>query len=250
MTEQMVQMPRTVEAALSVEIATTEEDILAAQRLRYKVFHDEMGARLCSGESGFDQDMFDPYCEHLIVRDQRTAEVVGTYRILSAEQAQKVGGFYSETEFDLTRLASLMPSMAEVGRSCVHPQYRNGATIFLLWSGLTKYLLERGCECVIGCASVETRDGGHKAASIYARLKDRFLGPESERVTPFYPLPLRSLRQDMEMEIPPLIKGYLRLGAVVCGEPAWDTDFNTADFLTLIHMRSMSPRYARRLLRA
>lgn len=113
---------------LSIAFAQNKTEIRAAQRLRYQVFYQEMGAQpntqLSNVESGIDQDIFDLYCEHLIVRDTQTSEVVGTYRLLSPSMAQRVGGYYSETEFDLTRLGNLNDTMVEVGRSCVHPDYR------------------------------------------------------------------------------------------------------------------------------
>ena len=116
---------------LSVGLAISEREILSAQKLRYRVFADELGARLNPRTPGVDQDIFDPYCEHLVVRDERSGEVIGTYRILSPEQAKAVGSYYSETEFDLIRLQHLRPRMVEIGRSCVHPDYRAEMTDYL-----------------------------------------------------------------------------------------------------------------------
>ena len=128
--------PRREATKLFYCFAQNAADIEEAQRLRYKVFAEEMGARLSTRKAGVDEDIFDPYCDHLLVRDGDSNEVVGTYRILSPEKARKIGGFYSEGEFDLTRLAHLSDRMVEVGRSCVHPDYRSGAVITLLWAGL------------------------------------------------------------------------------------------------------------------
>lgn len=122
---------------LSVGLATCEREIHDAQKLRYRIFADELGANLPTRTPGVDQDIYDPYCDHLVVRDENSGAVVGTYRILSPEKARKIGGYYSENEFDLTRLLHLRPRMVEVGRSCVHPDYRTGATITLLWAGVT-----------------------------------------------------------------------------------------------------------------
>ena len=232
---------------LSVGLAISEREILSAQKLRYRVFADELGARLNPRTPGVDQDIFDPYCEHLVVRDERSGEVIGTYRILSPEQAKTVGSYYSETEFDLIRLQHLRPRMVEIGRSCVHPDYRTGATIALLWSGLAQYMTLRGYDYLIGCASISMADGGHAAASIYAGLSE-YLSPIEFRVFPRCPLPLDALRSDVKAEVPPLIKGYLRAGAYLCGEPAWDPDFNTADLPILMPMSRISARYSRHFL--
>ena len=232
---------------LSVGLAISEREILSAQKLRYRVFADELGARLNPRTPGVDQDIFDPYCEHLVVRDERSGEVIGTYRILSPEQAKTVGSYYSETEFDLIRLQHLRPRMVEIGRSCVHPDYRTGATIALLWSGLAQYMTLRGYDYLIGCASISMADGGHAAASIFRHLGEH-LSPIEFRVFPRCPLPLDALRHDLKAEVPPLIKGYLRAGAYICGEPAWDPDFNTADLPILMPMSRISERYSRHFI--
>ena len=232
--------------SLTVGFAYGQSEILEAQRLRYRIFAGEMGANLPSRTPGVDHDIYDPYCEHLVVRDTHSGEVVGTYRILSPEKARKVG-YYSENEFDLTRLQHLRPRLVEIGRSCVHPDYRSGATISLLWSGLAEYMLKHGYDYLMGCASVSMADGGHAAASLYNRLADH-MGPQEYRVFPRCPLPLAALQNDRPAETPPLIKGYLRAGAWICGEPAWDPDFNTADLPILLPMAKISSRYAKHYL--
>lgn len=232
---------------LSVGLARGAGEIEEAQRLRYRVFAGEMGARLPTRTPGVDQDIYDPWCEHLVVRDDASGEIVGTYRILSPANARRIG-YYSENEFDLTRLNHLRPRLVEIGRSCVHPDYRSGATIALLWAGLAQYMGENGYDYLMGCASISMADGGHLAASLYNRLTagaSSSLGPAEYRVFPRCPLPLAALRQDVEGEVPPLIKGYLRAGAWICGEPAWDPDFNTADLPILMPMAKVSDRYAR-----
>jgi len=157
---------RSVHRNMSVGLAQTPREILEAQKLRYSVFAGELGARLRTRIPQVDQDIFDPYCEHLVVRDENTGAVVGTYRILSPAQAVKIGGYYSEGEFDLTRLQHLRPRMVEIGRSCVHADYRSGATITLLWAGLARYMLQHRYDYLIGCASMSMADGGHAAASV------------------------------------------------------------------------------------
>jgi putative hemolysin len=238
---------RPAKRSLDVLLARSQSEILDAQRLRYRVFAGEMGANLPTRTPGVDHDIYDPYCEHLIVRDRQSGEVVGTYRILSPENARQVG-YYSENEFDLTRLHHLRPRLVEIGRSCVHPEYRTGATITLLWSGLAQYMVERGYDYLMGCASISMADGGHAAASLYNRLAVDHLGPQEYRVFPRCPLPLAALQQDRPAEVPPLIKGYLRAGAWICGEPAWDPDFNTADLPILMPMAKVAHRYAKHYL--
>ena len=251
-----LQQAKTPHSALSsklfVTYAQSADEVREAQRLRYQVFADEMGAHLSGREAGLDQDIFDPFCEHLLVRDGDTGEVVGTYRILPPERAKKIGGHYSANEFDLTRLLYLSPSMVEVGRSCVHPDYRNGATISLLWAGLARYMLDHGYEYLMGCASVSMADGGHAAASLYNNLKVDNMSPIEWRVFPRCALPLDKLKHKTTVPapLPPLLKGYLQAGAYICGDPAWDPDFNTADFLVLLPMSQMNRRYARHFLGA
>jgi putative hemolysin len=230
--------------SLSVGIAQSEREIHEAKKLRYRIFADELGANLPTRTPGVDHDIYDPYCEHLIVRDENSGAVVGTYRILSPEKACKIGGYYSETEFDLTRLLHLRPRMVEIGRSCVHADYRTGATITMLWGGLVKYMLENRYDYLIGCASISMADGGHAAASMYAKLGEH-MSPLEYRVFPRCPLPLAALNNTLQSELPPLIKGYLRAGAYVCGDPAWDPDFNTADLPVLMPMSRLAGRYAK-----
>ena len=233
---------RTRRPKLSVSLARDDKEILAAKRLRYRIFAGELGAKIASGIPDVDNDDFDPHCDHLIVRDEDAQAVVGTYRILSPENASKIGGYYTESEFDLAALRQLRPTLVEVGRSCVHPDYRTGATISLLWSGLIKYMLDHRYLHLVGCASISMADGGHAAASIYHRIGSH-MSPAELRVRPLRPLPLGELRNDVSAEMPPLIKGYLRAGAYVCGEPAWDPDFNTADLPILLPMSQLNCRY-------
>ncbi len=244
--EASVARARAARPKLSVGLAHHEGEVLDAQRLRYRVFAGEMGANLPTRTPGVDHDLYDPYCAHLVVRDDDAGEVVGTYRILTPENARRIG-YYSENEFDLTRLQHLRPRLVEIGRSCVHPDYRSGATIALLWSGLARFMTENRYDYLMGCASISMADGGHGAASLYNRLGDH-LGPAEYRVFPRCPLPLAALKHDQPTETPPLIKGYLRAGAWICGEPAWDPDFNTADLPILMPMARVEGRYAKHFL--
>jgi putative hemolysin len=234
---------------LTVHLAASAEDVREAQRLRYQVFAEEMGARLSSVEPGVDQDIYDRYCEHLLVREPSRGEVVGTYRILGSADASRIGGFYCDDEFDLVRLTHLRGRTIEVGRACVHPDYRTGATIALLWSGIARYACSHQCDYIIGAASVSMSDGGHLAASVYNHMSREALSPVEYRVFPRCPLPVDSFEVRQDVSIPALIKGYVRAGAYVCGEPAWDPDFNTADMFMLLPMSRINARYARHFLK-
>lgn len=234
--------------ALSVSFARSAVEILEAQRLRYRIFAEEMGARVPGAAMGIDCDLYDAHCEHLLVRDAGTGEVVGTYRLLPGMRARQLGKFYADGEFDLTRLKHLRDDTVEIGRSCVHPDYRSGATIARLWSGLAGYMAQHRMHYLMGCASLSMADGGRLAASVYRRLARTGLSPVEYRVFPRCELPLQALNSDLEAPPPPLVKGYLRVGAWVCGAPAWDPDFNTADLLMLLPMRRMELRYARHFL--
>ena len=235
-------------SSLVISWARHQDEVEEAQRLRYKVFAEEMGAALPKAKDGLDQDLFDAWCDHLIVRDEETLRVVGTYRVLTPHKAAKLGSLYSDSEFDLTRLAHLRPKMIELGRSCVHQDYRTGSVIMALWGGLGRYMVQGGYETMLGCASVSMGDGGHYAASLYRQFSQENLAPVEYRAFPRLALPVESLNQQLAVEPPPLVKGYLRLGAKICGAPAWDPDFNTADFLTLLRLGDMHPRYAKHFL--
>lgn len=228
-------------ARLLVERATCPSQVLAAQRLRYSVFALELGAQIESASRGIDEDHWDEFCEHLLVRDQDTDQIVGTYRVLTPTQAQRAGGYYSETEFDLSPLKDLRPRLVEFGRSCVHPDYRSGPAIMLLWSGLAEILRNGGWSHVLGCATVSLRDGGSQAALVQ-QTEQRRPSWLSCSIKPYRPLGLLKLEPE-GAKMPPLIKGYLRLGAMICGEAAWDAEFNAADFPMILSIPDMGPRH-------
>ena len=245
----LVKQPHLQPSKLTIGMARTVSEIEEAQLLRYKVFAEEMGANLVSADEGIDRDIFDSYCEHLVVRENDNNKVIGTYRILPPENARVVGSYYSETEFDLPRLAHLRDRMVEVGRSCVHMDFRDGATITKLWGGLADYMCKHKHEYLIGCASISMKDGGHYAASVYNKVHKLYAAPAEYRVFPRCPLPLEALDKTLDVSIPPLIKGYLRLGAYIGGEPAWDPDFNTADLFIMLPISRLNAKYAKHFIR-
>lgn len=239
---------------IRVSWASHLDEVRAAQRLRYAVFAGEMGARLSSKIPGHDVDLFDDYCEHLLVRDEASDEVVGTYRVLTPAQAKRVGSTYSDTEFDLTRLRALRERMVELGRSCVHPDHRHGGVILALWSALGSFMVRNQLDTMMGCASIPMLHhgvvSGDLAASIWRQLKATHLAGIEYHVRPRLPLPVDRLDDSLAVEPPALIKGYLRLGSKVLGPPAWDPDFNSADLPMMMRIADLSPRYRKHFLGA
>ena len=248
------QLPGGAGGAVEVAWARHEDEVREAQRLRFEVFAAEMGARLTTPVAGHDIDLFDDYCEHLLVRDARTRQVIGTYRVLTPAQARRVGSTYSDTEFDLTRLRSLRSRMVELGRSCVHPDHRHGGVIMVLWSALADFMVRNDLDTMIGCASIPMQCNGvvsgNAAASIWRQVRETHLAPIEYRVLPRLPLPVDQLDSSIHVDRPALIKGYLRLGARVLGAPAWDPDFNTADLPMLMRLGDLHPRYRKHFLGA
>lgn len=244
--------PQAERSALLVSWARHQDEVRQVQRLRYEVFAKEMGARLNTPLPGHDIDLFDTYCEHLLVRDGVTREVVGTYRLLTPAQAKRVGSTYSDLEFDLTRLRSLRDRMVELGRSCVHPDYRHGGVIMALWGALAEFMVRNKLDTMIGCASIPMLHNGvisgDVAASIWQQLKATHLAPIEHQVRPRLPLPVEQLDSSLAVEPPALIKGYLRLGAKILGAPAWDPDFNTADLPMLMRINDLPSRYRKHFL--
>src|SRR5919198_6395408 len=152
-------------------VAREPAEIQAAQRLRYRVFAEEMGATLHTSTPGLDIDYFDEFCDHLVVREDTTGEIVGTYRMLPPDRAAEAGKLYSETEFDLSALAPLRSALVETGRSCVHPDHRSGAVVSLVWAGIGRYMLLSGHRYLAGCASVPLVDGGTLAAGVWDTVR-------------------------------------------------------------------------------
>lgn len=245
----------TDKARFDVVWARDEDDVREAQRLRYLVFCEEMGAQLTVPRGSpplHDIDIFDPFCEYQLVRardtDGRGGPVVGTYRVLTPANARRVGSLYSDGEFDLTRLRPLRARMVELGRSCVHPDWRTGGVIMALWGALAEFMHRNELDTMVGCASISMRDGGHFAASLWHQLRQTHLSAIEWRVEPRLALPVNELRKDLAVEAPALIKGYLRCGATVLGAPAWDPDFNTADLPLLLRIADLPARYRKHFL--
>lgn len=238
----------------SLVLTTDPDDIRAAQRLRYDVFSSEPGFEL-RNDSRVDADRFDEFCDHLIVRDERTGDLVGCYRMLPPPGAIAAGGLYSATEFDVTALDALRPSLVEMGRAVVRGDHRNGAVVLMMWTGILSYLDRSGYDYVTGCVSVPVCGVGGPGSQIRGVrdfVRTRHVTPAHLRVQPYRPVVLAGLTLD-DIEppgrpaVPPLMRGYLRLGARICGEPAHDPEFGVADFPALLDKRRADIRYLARL---
>lgn len=240
---------------LETKITTDISEIRQAQRLRFQIFNLEMNKGLsASYERGLDSDDFDPFCDHLIVRDRESQEVVGTYRLLLGSRAKENIGFYSEREFNLDNIKYLDGELLELGRSCARKDFRDKALIPLMWEAIAQYVKEHQVRYLFGCGSLYTTDV-NEVSECFSLFKQKYYAPETFRVNP-----LPSCRFDGQvhngtvkdeqaafLKLPSLIKGYLRLGAVVCGPPALDREFGTTDFLVLLDIQKLSSDYLGRL---
>jgi L-ornithine Nalpha-acyltransferase len=241
----------------AVRLATTPDDLRAAQALRYQVFVRELGGDgpLVDHAKGLERDAFDPHFDHLILVDRRIdpatgTHVIGAYRVLPSDRRATAGRFYSETEFDLSPLLASGKKLLELGRSCVHADHRGGTAMFHLWNGLAEYVLDRGIEVLFGAASFHGTDIGTLAQPL-AYLHHHHLAPPAMRVRALSPhrqemtlIPADRLDRRAAMAATPaLIKAYLRLGGFV-GDGAWiDRTFNTTDVCLVMDTSQMSARH-------
>ncbi|MBK1641397.1 hemolysin [Chromatium okenii] len=232
---------------LFVELATSAREVRAAQALRYRVFGEELGAQL-KGDVGCDVDEFDEYCQHLLVREVSSGRIIGCTRLLTDHQAARLGQFYSETEFELNAIRRLNGRLLEVGRTCIDPEFRQGAAIAVLWSGLAAFIHLHHFDYLFGCASIPLGDNDLQAAAMMNRLRRQALAPAALRVTPRVPLLTTHIDDNLDAPLPPLLRTYLRLGAKVCGEPCRDADFGVADVLIVLNVDEINPAYSRHFL--
>ena len=230
-------------------LANSEALIKEAQALRYRVFAKEMGARLKTEAEGLDYDEVDSYCDHLIVYDNVKKKIVGYTRLLNQDQAQQLGRFYSQDEFDLKQVLALPGRFLEIGRTCVDPDYRGGAVLTTLWSALVQYALEGEFNYLLGCASITPGPSGFAIEAVYRNIDAKNIAPASIQVKPSIPVPGALRCQRDESGIPPLLKAYLRFGALVCGEPYWDEDFNCMDLFVLLPLDQLKDRYSKHYMR-
>lgn len=232
----------------SVSLAASPLEVLDAQRLRYQIFALEKGAAIDGGGEGLDIDPFDRHCDHFLVRD-RWGRLIGTTRALRQENAARAGGFYSETEFEMMPALRWGGRLLEIGRTCIHPDHRNGAAIGVLWSGVAEMVFEGGYDRLIGCASIDVGEEGFgPVRSLVGQILGRHLSGEDRRARPKIPLPAAGIAPPCAA--PPLLKAYLRLGAQICGDAFYDADFGCADLLVLVDRERLNLRYARHFLKA
>ncbi len=238
-----------------IKFALTAEEIESAYRLRYDVFNREQGKGLKNLNSGIDKDEFDDECLHLIVVHKEDNRVVGTYRIHFSSIAQSGHGFYSEQEYEIEGLSTIAPLVIEVGRTCVAHDSRNGSVVALLWSGISELIHRSGQRFLLGCVSLESTDPAHGwlvydylkernylSAAIHAQPKTEFImeRPEKEIMEK-----AEKNISSVHSLIPPVFKGYLRLGAKICGEPVFDRKFGTIDFFIILDVAQLPQRYTK-----
>jgi putative hemolysin len=231
-----------------LKLAASKEDVRAAQLLRFMVFNVELREGLeQSYATCLDEDAYDPVCDHLLVEDTRTAEVIGTYRLQTGQRAKENRGYYSEQEFDFAPFEPLRREMVELGRACVHSSHRSLAVLSLLFKGIINYSAMHGCRYLIGCSSLTSQDPAVGMAAY--REMQRYLVPEELRTKP---LPQFACETDQPPvpapKLPKLLAAYLTFGAKICGLPALDREFKTIDFLTFQDLHSMPAKVAARFM--
>jgi putative hemolysin len=226
-----------------VGMAQTLDDVIECQRLRYLVFNCELGEGLdSSARIGLDRDRFDFICDHLMVRDASTGKLAGTYRMQSGYRAKGNLGYYGEEFFDFSPFETLRAEVLELGRACVHEDYRNTNVLHMLWKGIARYAMSCGARYLIGCSSVSSQDEAEGMA-LYEALREKYLVERPLRTNPAKgrecnPAGSRSAPP----RLPRLFRAYLDISARVCGPPAIDREFKTIDFLTLVDLQKLPDR--------
>ena len=251
-------MPLLRAGNLEVRLATGPDEIDAAQALRYRVFYEEMAAHPSpeTAKSQRDADRFDDFCDHLLVIDHSratTAEaVVGTYRLLRRKPAAQAGGFYSASEYDISRLVALPGEILELGRSCVDARYRTRPTMQLLWRGIAAYVFHHQIELMFGCASLPGTDVDAQADTLsylyYYHLAPPGLRPRAlpdRYVDMRRPSTTGASPRARLAALPPLVKGYLRLGGFIGDGAVIDHQFNTIDVCVVVKTDLVTERYTR-----
>ena len=232
----------------------------SACRLRFRVFNIEMGEGLArSYETGLDTDHFDVFCEHLLVEDKSEARVVGTYRMQSGTTAAMNLGYYSAQEFEFGPYEPLRRDILELGRASIDREHRTPEVLTLLWRGIAQYANDMGLRYLIGCSSLNSKDPA-EGWQMYRDLERYRVSPEFETIpTREYECPQdnrttsaqESSSSDnghLSSRIPKLLRTYLTIGARICAPPAWDREFGTIDFLTLLDLKMLSSAARNRFL--
>lgn len=250
--ELLAPAPRRISIELGryqARLAESLKEREAACRLRFRVFNLELGEGLASSwRTGTDEDPFDLFCDHLVVEDRSRREIVGTYRMQSGEMAARNIGYYSQQEFDFAPYERLRGEVLELGRASIALEHRSSEVLTLLWRGIAQYARSYGLRYLIGCSSLNSRDPG-EGWSLYQQLS-AFLTPMELRTHPVaeYALPATKERAEGMTKAPKLLKTYIAVGARICAAPAWDREFGTIDFLTLLDLAQLSPAARSRFL--
>ncbi len=253
-----------------VRLAASLAERDAACRLRFNVFNLELGEGLQSSYStGLDRDAFDLFCDHLIVEDRSAREIVGTYRMQSGDNAARQLGYYSAQEFDFAPYERIRSQVLELGRASIERSHRTSEVLSLLWRGIAQYSQAHGLRYLVGCSSMNLKDslgnlkdagGLHQGAAgdsqdpqtgwaMYQELIPFLVAsPFRTRPTPPYALPPRTNLPLATPKVPKLLKTYIAVGARICGAPAWDREFGTIDFLTLLDLEQLTPAARNRFL--
>jgi len=227
-----------------VGLAQTLEDVIACQKLRYLVFNCELGEGLdSSARTGLDRDRFDFICDHLMVHDAATGKLAGTYRMQSGYRAMGNLGYYSEEFFDFRPFMGIRGEVLELGRACVHEQYRNTGVLHMLWRGIARYAESCGARYLIGCSSLSSQSEDEGMA-LYEALRGKYLVEPSLRTNPVLGHECQSNRSPASPtpRTPRLFRAYLDISARICGPPAIDREFKTIDFLTLVDLQNLPDR--------
>jgi len=233
----------------ALRLALNSDEIRAAQALRYQVFNLELNEGLeRSHLTGLDEDEFDAVCDHLVVEDLDTSQIVGTYRLQTGQNAASSLGYYCEQEFEFGVFEPLRNQVVELGRACVHRKHRNLVVLGLLWKGIADYAQKNGARYLFGCSSIPSQDPS-TAASAYADLCRKHLVEPRWRTRPLsgHVCSLGQLTAEPKT-IPKLLRAYLMLGAKICGPPALDRQFKTIDFLTMLDLETLHPLARQRFL--
>ena len=232
-----------VTALFRVSLAQNQDDLLECQRLRYLVFNLELGEGLAMSERcGLDSDPFDAFCDHLMVRELESGRLVGTYRLQTGENAKKNLGYYGNQLFDFSVYEPIRKQMLELGRACVHEEFRNMMVLHALWKGIAVYAMRMESRYLLGCNSISSQDENFGAA-MYRTLEEKYLAEPWLRTEPQPDCRCEASGEEIEIGRPPrLFRAYLDISAKVCGPPAIDREFKTIDFLTLIDLAHMPDR--------
>jgi len=226
-----------------LSLAQSMEDLTQCQRLRYLVFNCELGEGLTDSEDcGLDRDRFDLICDHLMVHDAASGKLVGTYRMQTGYRAKGNLGYYSEQLFDFSPYESLRGEILELGRACVHEDYRNTTALFMLWKGIASYAALCNARYLIGCSSISSQDE-NEGMALYRELLGKYLVEASLRTEPRPKFQCKETGLSVAPPPPPrLFRAYLDISARLCGPPAIDRDFRTIDFLTLVDLQAIPER--------